>query len=137
LTSSDRASRVLGIDVGFKRVGISKTDPLQMFAQPVGTFGPAEALAELKRIQESDGVALAVVGWPLTEEGKEGDATRMVNRFIRRMRKAVPGLEVHRQDEGYTSEEARSILVGKKARGRVDTMAAGLILEEFLNNRSV
>ncbi len=128
----NRPGRLLGVDVGIKRVGLSMSDPLHMFAQPVGTFDPSGALARLSSIAEADGIEVAVVGWPLSEDGKEGPATKMVNRFIRRMRKAIPGLTVFRQDERYTTEEARSLLVGKRAPGRVDTMAAGLILEEYM-----
>ncbi|MFT5143608.1 MAG: putative Holliday junction resolvase [Rhodothermales bacterium] len=112
------------------------TDPLKMFVQPVGAFEPNTAIGELKRLHAEFGVEMAVVGWPLTEEGKEGPATKMVNVFIRRIRKAIPGVKIFRQDERYTSEEARSRLTGASARGRVDTMAAGIILQEYLDTPS-
>ncbi|MFT4604869.1 MAG: putative Holliday junction resolvase [Rhodothermales bacterium] len=124
--------RAVGVDVGTKKVGLAMTDPLRMFVQPVGTYEPNSALAELKRIHSGDGIGVAVVGWPLTEEGKEGTATRMVNIYIRRMRKAIRGLKVVRQDERYTSEEARSRLADAGSSGKIDTMAAGIILQEYL-----
>lgn len=124
----------MGVDVGTKKVGLAKSDPLRLFAQPVGTYDDREALQRLEQLASEEGIALAVVGWPLTEEGREGKATRMVNIYIRRMRKVVPGLKVVRQDERYTSEEARSRLAESGSRGRVDTLAAGIILQEYLDS---
>ena len=128
-----KVGRAVGVDVGTKKVGLAMTDPLRLFVQPVGTFDPTVALSELKRIHSGDGIDVAVVGWPLTEDGKEGKATRMVNIYIRRMRKAVRGLKVVRQDERYTSEEARSRLAEAGSSGKVDTLAAGIILQEYLD----
>ncbi|NNE71465.1 MAG: Holliday junction resolvase RuvX [Rhodothermales bacterium] len=134
VTAAD-PGRVVAVDVGTKKVGLAMSDPLRLFAQPVGTFGDREALDKLKDLAQADGIALAVVGWPLTEDGREGKATRMVNIYIRRMRKAVPGLKVLRQDERYTSEEARARLSEAGSRGKVDTMAAGIILQEYLDSQ--
>lgn len=130
-----KVGRAVGVDVGTKRVGLAMTDPLRLFVQPVGTYEPTAALAELKRIHSGDGIDVAVVGWPLTEDGKEGKATRMVNIYIRRMRKAIRGLKVVRQDERYTSEEARSRLAEAGSSGNVDTLAAGIILQEYLDGQ--
>ncbi len=131
--SEEKVGRAIGVDVGTRKVGLAMTDPLRLFVQPVGTFEPTAALAELKRIHGGDGIEVAVVGWPLTEDGKEGKATRMVNIYIRRMRKAIRGLRVVRQDERYTSEEARSRLADMGSSGKVDTLAAGIILQEYLD----
>ena len=125
------------MDVGTRRVGLAIADPLRIFAQPVGTYAPDEALRVLRRIDKDDGLALAVVGWPLTEDGQEGEATQMVNGYIRRIRKAVRSIRIHRQDERYTSEEAKARLEGRVTKGRVDTMAAGIILQEYLDSGGV
>ncbi|MBO6576448.1 MAG: Holliday junction resolvase RuvX [Rhodothermales bacterium] len=130
---SGPAARVLGVDVGNKRVGVAKADPLRMFAQPVGTFDPNTALERIRLIHESDGVETVVVGWPLTEKGSEGPATRMVNTYVRRIRKAVPGVHIVRLDERYTSEEARDRLRTSRSGVPVDTIAAGIILQEYLD----
>lgn len=133
--------RIAAVDYGTKRVGLAVTDPLRLFAQPLGAFPPDEAVAELRRLHERDSVATVVVGWPLTEAGEEGKATRRVEPFLGRLRKALPGVAIERQDERYTSQRAAEALaaagVRKKARrakGRLDTTAAVLILQEYLED---
>jgi putative Holliday junction resolvase len=130
--------RIVGIDYGTKRVGLAMADPLQMFAQPVGTFDPDEAVRRLKAIHAEEGIGTVVIGWPLEEDGREGDSTRRVDRYVRRLRNALGRIEVVRWDERDTSEEARDRLAGRGPvhEGRVDTAAAGLILQEYLDSRA-
>lgn len=127
------AGRVIGVDVGTKRVGLAKADLLRMFAQPVGTFAPDRALEEIRAIADLDGIDTVVVGWPLSEDGREGGATRMVNIYVRRIRKAVGKVHVVRLDERYTSEEARQRIRATRSRAQLDTIAAGIILQEYLD----
>ncbi len=136
------AMRHVGVDVGQKRVGIAISDPLAMFAQPVGTFSPSQATHELQRIDRMEGIDTLVVGWPLLPDGSEGEATRSVDRYIRSMRAAVPGAQLVRWDERWTSELAKEKIreAGKKRRwsntkGRVDAAAAAIMLQEFLDDR--
>ena len=44
--------RIVGVDVGTKRIGIARSDPLHVFSQVHGTFAPSEALEELENMQE-------------------------------------------------------------------------------------
>ncbi len=136
-------ARWVGIDYGTRRVGIAIADPLRLFAQPLGTFSPAEALARLVALHQEEGLELAVVGWPLLPDGSEGDATEAVAVFIERLEAAVPGIQVARWDERYTS-----VLAAEKIReagpnrrwgrnkGRIDTAAAAIILQEYLDDVS-
>jgi putative Holliday junction resolvase len=132
--------RAVGVDHGLRRVGLAVSDPLGMFAQAHGTFSPSDAVAELRRIQERDGIEVLVLGWPLLPDGTEGDATERAAEYGRRLRNAFPGVPVVQQDERYTSQWARRALyeagVSRKARrqkGRVDAAAAAIILQEYLD----
>lgn len=134
--------RIVGVDVGTKRVGIAVSDPLQIFAQVKGTYAPEEALEVLRSLRRQHGVAVVVVGWPLTEEGEEGEATEMVQAFIERLQKVLDGGEVVRSDERYTSEMAKNLLrragvtqPGRYDKGRVDAAAAAVILQDYLDTR--
>jgi len=129
--------RVVGLDFGTRRVGVAIADPLEMFAQPVGTFDQDGAVAKLRSIRDSDGVRTVVIGWPLSEDGTENESTRRVDQFVRRIRNALGRVEVVRWDERYTTEEARDRLRGRGSSegGRLDTAAAGIILQEFLDAR--
>lgn len=135
-------ARIVAVDYGTKRVGLALADPLRLFAQPYGTFSPRDAVAALGALHASEGVETVVIGWPLTEDGEEGEATRRVEQYIRRLQKALPGISVVRWDERYTSELAKEHLNAaggsrkrRREKGRVDTAAAGLILQEYLDAR--
>jgi len=132
--------RVIGIDVGTKRVGIAKSDPLHSFSQVHGTFSPSEALEEVQRMDEEEGITLFVVGWPLSLEGEENDATAFVDTFVEKLEEVVPGVEVARQDERFSSEIAIGALreagvrqPGRHDKGRVDAAAAAIILQDYLD----
>ncbi len=131
--------RIVAVDYGTKRVGVALADPLRLFAQPYGTFSQDEAVARLRTLQAEEGLAVVVVGWPLTEAGEEGAATQRVGQYINRLRKALPGVALVKWDERYTSELAKERLkeAGPRSKqradkGRVDTAAAGIILQEYL-----
>ncbi len=143
MTPLQSTSRIVGVDVGTKRVGVAVADPLRLFAQPRGTYTPKEALAALRDLQDGDGIARIVVGWPLTEEGAAEDATEMVDAYVDRIREAVGDVPVVREDERYTSEIAKDLLrragvsqPGRYDKGRVDAAAAAVILQGYLNKQS-
>jgi len=134
--------RVVGVDVGTKRIGIARSDPLHVFSQVHGTFPPSEALAEVERLHEEDGISVLVVGWPLSLDGEENEATEFVDAFIEELCDVVPGVDVVRQDERFSSEIAIGALreagvrqPGRHDKGRVDAAAAAVILQDYLDAR--
>lgn len=134
--------RVMAVDYGTKRVGVAIADPLRLFAQPVGTFPPNEALDILARVAQEDGVEVVVVGWPLETDGSLGRMTKLVGEYINRIRKRLPQAEIVRVDERNTSEQAKELIRGSMrpslrstGRERIDTAAAGLLLQEYLDEQ--
>jgi putative Holliday junction resolvase len=132
-------SRLVGVDVGTKRVGLAMSDPLRLFAQPHGTYAPEDALDELVQLAEDDGLDAIVVGWPLTEDGEEEEAVEMVRAFVERIEATLPHVSVARCDERFTSERAKDLLrragvsqPGRYDKGRVDAAAAAVILQDYL-----
>ncbi|PSQ85746.1 MAG: Holliday junction resolvase RuvX [Bacteroidetes bacterium QS_3_64_15] len=141
-TLPSKKSRIVGVDVGTKRVGIAVADPLRLFAQTRGTYTPDEALEALREMSGEEGIDTIVVGWPLTEEGTAEDATDMVESYVDRIREALGEVTVVREDERYTSEIAKDLLrragvsqPGRYDRGRVDAAAAAVILQGYLDRR--
>ncbi len=132
------APRIIAIDYGTKRVGLSIADPLRLFAQPLKTCSPKLAIDTLVSFHKKDTIGVIVVGWPLNEDGSEGEATRLVHQFICRLHPRLPDVKIIRWDERYTSEEAKSRFAWhRKARDhKVDQVAASIILEEYLNSIS-
>lgn len=133
----------MGIDVGKIRVGIARTDPMRMFASPVGTFSPDDSFKEVSNQIKKEGPILGiVVGWPLTPQGKNTTATPLAENYINQLKHDFPDLPVFKMDERYSSKEALEILknsgVPKKKRnrkGRLDHAAAAVILQEFMEAR--
>lgn len=133
--------RVVGLDFGTKRVGIAIADPLRMFSQPVGTFSQSGAIEVLDGINNDEGLRHIVIGWPLEEDGTEGRATEQVQHYINRLKKKFPDAIIVRQDERYSSERAKQVIrlsgrpsLRKTGRERIDTAAAGIILQEYLED---
>lgn len=132
--------RIAGVDVGTKRVGLALSDPLHVFARVHGTYAPDDALDALAAVHASDGLEAVVVGWPLTEDGEEGDAVAFAQAYLKRIAEALPGVECIKQDERYTSEWAKDALrragvkqPGRYDKGRVDAAAAAVILQLYLD----
>ena len=131
--------RVVGVDYGARRVGVAVTDPLRLFARPVGTYAPGEALRVLAEMAD---VGVFVIGWPLLDDGTEGAAVDRIRPFVGRLRKARPDAEVAFQDERDSSQRAVAGLVeagaprGKRRdKGTVDAAAACVILQDWLDER--
>lgn len=133
--------RIVGIDYGTKRVGIAIADPLRMFCQPVGTYSPEEALGVLDKINAETWLEFVVVGWPLELDGKEGIAALRVQQYVNRLKKRYKKATFVLQDERYSTERAKELIkesgrpsLRKTGRERVDTAAAGIILQEYLED---
>lgn len=132
-----KSSRIVSVDYGTRRVGLSMADPLHIFAQPHGTYSPASAIETLVALDQRETIGVIVIGWPINEDGTEGEATRRVDRYIRQLHSRIPGAEIIRWDERYTSEEAKTRLIGTQRRNMstsVDQVAAGIILQEYLDS---
>jgi putative Holliday junction resolvase len=134
------AGRHVGVDYGTKRVGLAMSDPLGLFAQPVGTFSPTEAIERLDGIRQESGIKSIVIGWPLEENGSHGKMVRLVAEYIRRLQKRLPGVQIVRRDERFSSERAKELIrTGERpsmrstGRSRIDTAVAGLLLQEYLD----
>ncbi len=135
--------RIAGIDYGSKRVGIAVSDPLQVLARGLCTLeNDAGLLDRIRAIVQEEGVVRVVVGLPYAPDGGLGEKAREVEGFIRELSKVLE-IPLDTWDESYTSDNARAMFreagMGKKKRqekGRVDRMAASLMLQEFLD-RSV
>ncbi len=136
----NQLGRILGVDVGSKRVGLARTDLLRTSANPIGTFTPHQSFVEIEDQIENEGpVRAIVVGWPLTPQGEPTHATPLVAEYLKKLKKKCRGVKLYKFDERYTSKQAMKLMVEsgvpKKKRnkkGRLDQAAASLILNQFL-----
>jgi len=135
------SGRILAVDVGQKRYGLAQSDPTRTIASAVGTFHLEDLIAKLREITAREPVETLVVGWPLNMDSAESEATDRVKAFITTVERRFPVLKIVKFDERFTSVMAqRSIreagLTKKKRqeKGLVDTVAAVILLQEYLQN---
>ncbi len=134
-------SRILGLDVGTKTIGVAVSDPLGMFAQPVFTLarqGVKKDVVVLERVVKEREVGAVVVGLPLELDGSEDRSARLA-RQVGDALAAATELPVHYVDERYSSVEAERALVAadvsrKKRKAVIDQAAAVIILQSYLDH---
>lgn len=141
---SDRktSGRILGLDVGSRRIGIAVSDPLGITAQGLDTLlrrNKRTDLAALDKVIREYRVKEIVVGFPLRMSGAEGIQSDKMLSFAEDLRKRFR-LPVHLWDERLTSAEANRLLratnLSIEKRGKaVDRMAAILILQGWMQAR--
>lgn len=133
--------RCLGIDYGSRRIGLSYGDDLGV-ATPLPALTEADEarrwaalVAAVKQRRATD----LVLGYPLNMDDTPGFKAKEVDAFAAKLR-AEFGLPVHLVDERLTSYEAESTISKAKRRdvrasGIIDSRAATLILQDFLNQK--
>lgn len=134
--------RVLGLDVGARRIGIAVTDPLGITAQGLETLQRRNKKYDfeyLRRVIRAYEVSEIIVGLPLRMSGAEGTQSGKMREFADDLHKKF-GLPVHLWDERLTSAEANRFLreteLSIERRGKaVDRMAAILILQGWMEAR--
>jgi putative holliday junction resolvase len=140
--SRRQEGRVLGLDVGSRRIGVAVSDLLGITAQGLDTLqrrNKRHDLAALDQIIRDYSVREIVVGLPLRMSGAEGTQSDKMQLFAEELRKRFR-LPVHLWDERLTSAEANRLLretelsIEKRAKA-VDRMAAILILQGWMESR--
>ena len=138
------SGRILAIDYGSRRMGLAVSDPLGITAQGIETLERKNKRADFGRLERTIReyqVREIVLGNPLRMSGLEGTQSKKVAEFAEELRQRFQ-LPVHLWDERLTSAEANRLLreneVSLKKRARaVDRMAAVLILQSFMQSRSI
>jgi putative Holliday junction resolvase len=140
--------RVLGVDLGSRRIGLAATDPGWILASPYGTLERADDPAVDHRAIVSAatevGAGRIVVGLPRSLSGAEGPAARAVLVEVAAIRELARPLaiEVETYDERFTTMIAqqglRAANVRRGARRRaqrdqIDAAAAVVILQSWLD----
>lgn len=141
--SENPRQRVLGMDVGARRIGLAISDPLGITAQGIETLERRNKRTDfgiLERVIKRYEVGEIVVGYPIQMSGNTSTQSEKMAAFADELRRRF-ALPVHLWDERLTTAEAHRILdqteMSTKRRSQViDQMAAVLILQSFLQARS-
>jgi putative Holliday junction resolvase len=134
--------RILGLDIGSKRIGIAISDAEGSIAFPSGKIdrqGRERDLEALRALAAERGVERVVVGLPKHMDGREGVEAKAARDFAADLAR-VTGLPVDTLDERLSTVEAERVLRAsgrraKKQREVVDSVAASIILSTYLDKR--
>ena len=140
-----RRMRVLGVDLGRRRVGLAISDVSGTLARPLGTLTVENAedavsrvAAEVGRLsREEDGLAAVVVGLPRRLDGTPNEQTELTQTFVAALGHRID-MPIACEDERLTSREAESRLAlrerdWRKRRRSIDAAAAAIILQDYLD----
>ncbi len=115
----------LGIDYGESRIGLAKAADGTRVSIPFRiVLNAPDVIEELERIILAEGIQHIVVGYPLTMSGERGEATRMVDGFIEKLK--TLSLPLTRQDERFSTTASGD------RRERDHAQAAAVILATYL-----
>ena len=133
--------RILGIDIGTKRIGVAISDELGWTAQGIKTLHRSNGesdLGEIRDIAREYGVEKIVVGLPRNMNGSLGSQAEMALGFVEEL-KEILDVPIITWDERLSTLEAtkmfiRADLSRKKSKRKVDMTAAILILQSYLDS---
>ncbi len=130
--------RILGLDVGEKRIGVAKADSSTRIAVPVGFVevdgSEWQKIAQIANVQ---GTKFFVIGLPRSNDGNETKQSLYARNFAKALLRRMPEAKIRMQDESLTSVLAEERLKkrGKPyAKGEIDAEAAAIILQDFLES---
>lgn len=134
--------KILAVDLGTVRTGLAISDQTEFIAEPVGTVTERDTgalLEQITAIAKEREAEKIIVGHPKNMDGSCGESAQRAEAFAEALKKAT-GLPVRLWDERMSTLSAIRILNevntrGKKRKAVVDTVAATIILQDYLDSR--
>ncbi|MGC8513369.1 MAG: Holliday junction resolvase RuvX [Acidimicrobiales bacterium] len=145
MNAAELSGRVIGVDLGSRRIGVAVSDSWRSVATAVTVLARGPQLrddhATLAGIVERYGAVAVVVGMPLSLNGAAGPAATGVLEEVEQLRRALP-VPVDTVDERYTTVVASAAMraTGRRAkrqRSVIDAAAAQVLLQGWLDRAQV
>ena len=134
--------RLLGLDVGDRRIGLAISDPNGKIAVPLRVLRRValeQDIAAIAALVKAEEVERVVAGLPLRLDGSVGSQAESVQEFVRRLLPAV-GVPVTLWDERFSSVQADELLrhddrrASRRGKAEQDALAAAIILQAYLDS---
>ena len=137
-------SRLIGLDLGSKRIGVSICDEKRLIATPFKTINKTnneDLIKELKKIIEENGIKGIVIGYPINMDGSLGPSAQSVNDVSKNIDQNID-VDVCLWDErlstvgAFNLSSQLDVNVSKREKN-IDQNAAAFILQgaiDYLNN---
>ena len=140
-------SKHLGVDYGRKYIGLAVSDPDGLVSVPKQHFvssGLEQDVETIAEIVRSDNIGTIVIGLPLNMDGSRGFMANEVDTFAKMLRRSCDS-DVRLWDERLSSHEAEELVrpqrnrrgSKQKARPRIDSLAASIVLQAYLDSKRV
>lgn len=134
--------RILGIDMGERRIGLALSDPLGYTAQGLKTIqinNPDEVCKKLIVVINEKKVEKLVFGLPINMNGSMGPQAKKVQEYASKL-KMLTNLPVDFEDERLSSVSAEQVLLladqsRKKRKKSIDMLSAVIILQSYLDRK--
>ncbi len=136
--------RYIGLDLGTKTLGVAISDMTGTIASAVTTLrfrenNPSEIMGDLTKIIDEYKVGAIVIGLPKNMNNSLGFAAERTKEFVKVLNDTYD-IPVYEQDERLSSVSANNVLLQadvsrKKRKSKVDTVAATIILQNYLDIR--
>lgn len=134
--------RLLGLDIGSKTIGVAISDKTNTICSPLMVIRftvPEDAIKKVMEIVTHNEISDIVIGLPKNMNNTEGFASNRSINFKSELEQ-VTDVNIHLVDERLTTIEARNILITsnysrKRRKENIDSVAAVLILESYLNRK--
>ena len=128
--------KIIGLDVGERRIGVAKVDLETRIAVPIGfVLVNGSEWEEIAKIARLNNTNWFVLGLPRNNSGLETQQTLFVKNFAKILLGKIPDAKIRFQDETLTSVEAEERLKRRKRayeKGEIDAEAATIILQDFV-----
>ncbi|MEG1022618.1 MAG: Holliday junction resolvase RuvX [Myroides sp.] len=131
----------MAIDYGGKRTGIAVTDEMQIIASGLTTVETKNIFPFLENYFKTDKVSKIIVGEPKRMNNEASSIGAEINKFVEKLAKLYPQIEIIRIDERFTSKIAFQTMIdsGLKKKQRqnkalVDEIAATILLQDYMSS---
>lgn len=137
--------RILGLDLGSKRIGVAVSDSSETVASPFCVIHRSKSLKhdhqEIARIVREEEIVKIVVGLPLTLQGEWGRAAQVASKEVEQLTTVVD-VPIVFHDERFTTVTADRALMEAKMRADarrrvVDKIAAAVMLQSWLDGQKI
>ncbi|WP_282929678.1 Holliday junction resolvase RuvX [Anaerococcus sp. Marseille-Q7828] len=136
-------TRIMGLDVGDKTIGVALSDPMFLMAHPIETIKRKKASLDIQRlveIIEKEDVKTIVVGLPKNMNNSIGPQSMKVMSFVDLLKKQTDK-EIIYEDERMTTLQSERVLIDMDVRREnrkkyIDKIAATFILQSYLDRRN-
>ena len=135
--------RILGIDYGNRRTGVAVSDETEFLASSVGNVvesDPQKTAEKVADIYKEQNAGKIVLGLPKNMDGSSGFRVEHTMRFKELLEELLPGVDIVLYDERMTTLAAAQYMNitdtrGKKRKNTIDTLAAKIILQDYLDSQ--